>query len=311
LAVVTVLLGGPTSIAQIPAVTAKPDTTRIRIGEQIKLQLEVRHDPDVEIYWPQFPETFGRFEVVETGALESREMEDDIVETQSVVITSFDSGHHVVDPFSFSYRLPRVDTLTPLLTEGFAVDVTTVDVDTSQAFKPIVGPYSERKTFLEMLPYIAIPLIVAVLATALWLLWRSRRRRPKPVSATIPPDIKPGDWALQKLRELEQKKLWQHDMVKQHYVELTDILRIYIERQCHVSAIERTSAEIMLALGRKVSSDKLVGLNGLLGTADLVKFAKAKPLPDEHARWIRVAEEFVRDTNVPETQAQATDTPMD
>jgi hypothetical protein len=69
---------------------------------------------------------------------------------------------------------------------------------------------------------------------------------------------------------------------------LTDIARIYIEEEIHIPAMESTTSELISGL-RKVASQKkmklsketLLNLEKVLKQADLVKFAKSKPLDFE------------------------------
>lgn len=285
--------------AQTPQLKTTIDTATIRIGEQITVRFEVKHDPKVELYWPEMHETFGMFELVDAGAIETTSSGNQTLESRNIIITAFDSGYQVLEPFTFRYRLPNSDTLIPLESEAFMIRVNTVEVDTSQPIRPIVGPYTEKRTFTEMLPYFAIPLMIIVLAVALWLLWRSRKKKAALIETIITPDVPPHEWALQKLKELDEKKLWQQDLVKQHYVELTEILRIYIEKQLHVPAVEQTSDEIIRSLHGKAESGVLSQLKSLLQLADLVKFAKAHPLPDEHTRMMGIAVDFVKTTGQP------------
>jgi hypothetical protein len=96
------------------------------------------------------------------------------------------------------------------------------------------------------------------------------------------------------LSELESKQLWQQQQVKEYYIELTDIVRNYIEDRFKTPAMELTTDELLQKA--KVHRD-LIPYYGLLSiilqTADLAKFAKAQPLPQEHTDAIDKARELV------------------
>ena len=284
------------SFAQAPSLSTTIDTPHIRIGEQIEVNFTVTHSKDVEVYWPEFREVFGRFEVVDAGTPETKRHDDLMRDKRTVLITSFDSGYHVLEPFVFTYRLPEADTLIPLKSEPFMVRVASVDVDTSQPFKPIVGPYSERRTLPELLPYFLVPLMTVLAALLIWWLWRSRRKAPAEPSV-IPAHLTPHEWVIGRLEELDRKKQWSSpNGVKPHYVELTEVLRIYIEKQLDVPAVEQTSWEIIEGLHGKVKDEEVSKLQHLLEVADLVKFAKASPEAQEHPRCLQIGFDFVRST---------------
>jgi hypothetical protein len=94
---------------------------------------------------------------------------------------------------------------------------------------------------VELLPWI---LLVFGLAILVWYLFRYFRKRK--------PDTSPGIWkatepphvvALYELDRLRSEQLWQKGMIKEYYTRLTEIVRIYIERQFGVMAMEQTSNE--------------------------------------------------------------------
>ena len=94
--------------------------------------------------------------------------------------------------------------------------------------------------------------------------------------------------ALQRLNELDGKQLWQKNKIKQYYVELTDIVRTYIERELKIPALESTTDELMETIGDfntssslNIPNETVDKLNNLLKDADLVKFAKFKPLVND------------------------------
>lgn len=107
----------------------------------------------------------------------------------------------------------------------------------------------------------------------------------------------PHEIALEKLRAVEQEKIWQKGEVKRYYSELTDIIREYTELRFSFLAMESTTDEIIYKM-RNVVIDKeqKENLQELLQHADLVKFAKANPLPDEHKRYYDMAVGFVQKT---------------
>ena len=87
---------------------------------------------------------------------------------------------------------------------------------------------------------------------------------------------------------MDEKKLVEQNRIKLYYVELTDIVRTFIEREMNIPALESTSEELIETITDFNSSshlnipqETLAKLRRLLQEADLVKFAKMKPLLNE------------------------------
>jgi len=82
--------------------------------------------------------------------------------------------------------------------------------------------------------------------------------------------------------------LWQNNKIKEYYSELTEIVRGYIERELKVPALENTTDEVLAMIkdfknadSIETSKETIKKLKDLLQEADLVKFAKSKPLAIE------------------------------
>ena len=58
----------------------------------------------------------------------------------------------------------------------------------------------------------------------------------------------PFEEALQKLQELDNKLLWQNNEIKKYYSELTEIIRVFIEKELEITALEITTQELVLSL---------------------------------------------------------------
>ncbi len=81
--------------------------------------------------------------------------------------------------------------------------------------------------------------------------------------------------AEQRLRELFAKKYWTLDKQKLHFIELTDIMRWYVQKRYGIDAMEKTTMELNAAMRMKlIDRNHINVLTELLKQADFVKFAK-------------------------------------
>ena len=125
-----------------------------------------------------------------------------------------------------------------------------------------------------------------------------RQRKLDPEIFSIKPQEPAHVVAFRDLDRLKESKLLETGEVKQFYTRLTEISRIYIERQYGIPALERTTDEILDAFRKSNTEGSILDemLRELLELADLVKFAKEDPLPMENQTNLNNAYLFVQKT---------------
>jgi hypothetical protein len=179
------------------------------------------------------------------------------------------------------------------------LNVQTIPVDTALAIKDIKEPLSAPLTLREILPFIIIALIIFGLFVSGFFIirhFRNRKKAKKPFQKEKP-KLPAHVIALQDLDKLWNKKLCQSGHVKQHYSELTDIVRTYMENRWDINAMEMVSSEIIEALEPlHLSTEVIKKLEQTLNLADMVKFAKENPLPDENNASYHNIVDFVQMT---------------
>ncbi len=169
-----------------------------------------------------------------------------------------------------------------------------IPVDPKADIKDIKPPVSAPWKFEDVLPYLIGLLIVAALGYGYYYY---RKRQKAKAAAYIPPKpkIAPHTAALFALRELEDKKLWQAGKVKEYYSEVTDIIRTFFEGRWDFIALELTSDEILHHMQKIPESETVWDeMQSFFLTADLVKFAKFIPSPEDNEKELRWAYEIVR-----------------
>ena len=294
---VLLLMLSLTAKSQQPVASASLDTNSMLIGDQIGFNLQLQLPQDMPFRWPVFADTLtGEIEIVKRGTIDTTRLDNGMMRIdQKLTITAFDSGYYVVPPISFVVGTALDSTLE---TEPYLLNVFPVAVDTTQAIKPIKGPIEAPLTFIELLPWILLLLVVLVIAAGLFYYYKKRKKKQPVVLARPKLKVPPHRWALEELEKLRNEKLWQKDLVKHYHSRLTDIIRQYLDERFAIPAQEMTTPEIMQATyGIHLADKNLRELQQLLEMADLVKFAKYKPAPDEHNRSMVQAVDFVKETS--------------
>lgn len=120
---------------------------------------------------------------------------------------------------------------------------------------------------------IVFGVFIVAMGAILFYIYR-KNRRSKFEEVLLPPHVE----ANKALEQLHHRKLWQNDKHNLYYTLLTDILRRYISRRWEIRAMEFTTNETMEALRAfDIPNDSRLALHTILRTADMAKFAKAKP----------------------------------
>lgn len=108
--------------------------------------------------------------------------------------------------------------------------------------------------------------------------------------------MSPRERALEELRALLSKDLVSRNLVKEFYLELTMIVRLFIERGYHIRAPEQTTEEFLESAGKdsRFEPNVLGKLKSFLQSADLVKFAGFQPDQESTNDAIDRAKEFIK-----------------
>lgn len=289
------------AVSQQVAVISKIDTNSILIGDQINYTITVNVPTNYGVNFPVFTDKLSdNIDIVAQYNIDSNYSQDKriIALSKRVIITSFDSGSFVIPSFAVQFIKPSDTNIYEMYSDSLLLNVNTLAVDTNLAIRDIKAPLNAYFTFADFLPYIIGGLAFIAIVILSVYFYQKYKRKKNNIVQIKKPKIPPYKKALQDFESLRQKKLWQNDRIKEYHSELTDILRIYFENQLKIQALEKTTDEILEAFEKQNSDKRLYQmLSGILTLADLVKFAKQSPLPDQHDLSLQNAIEIVNITS--------------
>lgn len=266
--------------AQQKQVSTSLDKTKNKVGAEFKLTLKTTVDTSAQVVFPD-PKLIGALEVINSYKIDTVNLGARRSLVKQYGLTQFDSGR---------YTIPRIKVLIdnqPFYSDSLRVEVAPVSVDTLRQkmydIKPIATAPSDYSWIWKLL------LGLSFLGVASWFVYQYFKKRQQKITEDEVYKT-PIEKATQLLNTLEQKQLWQKGEVKAYYSELTNIARNYIEEAIEIPAMESTTAELIEALKRASVKKKMTltpetveNLERVLQQADLVKFAKSKPLDFEIA----------------------------
>jgi cell division protein YceG involved in septum cleavage len=285
---------------------AKLDSAHILIGDYLNVSLEVTAPKGKPVFITQLDdkalkEAEAPFDWIANSKFDTVFNNDFYTLKQTITITAFDSGSYVFPPIPIF----DMDTNMVAQTNSLFFEVSTIAVDTTAAIKDIKSiskiPFSFHELWMYVKEYALFVLVGwLVIGLIIYAVWRylKKKRAQKPLPVVKPkPKIKPHITALKELEKLRHKKLCEQGRTKEYYSELIDIVRIYMDDQWDIGAMEMVTSEIMEALkDTAIHEEVRKKLHQALTIADLVKFAKYNPFPTDHDMAFKDCKEFVERT---------------
>jgi len=260
-------------------VTTSIDSTKKKIGAEFKLTLKTDVDT---LYKVKFPEAknFGALEVIQSYKIDTVKNGARYELIKKYGLTQFDSGKYIIP------KIPVLINGKPIFSDSIKVEVNTIQVDTLKQKMYDIKDIAEVESPLgTWWIYILILLAITVAGFFIYKFIKKRLNQPKVEEIVFKSPIEKATTLLQ---QLETKELWQKGEIKDYYSELTDIAHNYIEEEINIPAMESTTSELIEGLRKaskqkklKLSNETVENLEKVLKQADLVKFAKVKPLDYE------------------------------
>ena len=301
------------TMAQQPevTVTARFDTSHILVGDHLHLQLTARTTAKSTLSFQSKDDwKMMNCEVLEAADAQHAEKDGQVRVWQDFVVTAFDTGRAVIAPIQVWADTALVACSDTLF---FYVDTLPVFVDTASAFRDIKLPLgglervekARSKIWLWLL-LVGVILALVALVVVFFKVWWPKLKKKRAIRQREIRRQSSGAIALGHIRELKAKELCQKGMTKEHYSELSVILRTYLDDQWDVNAMEMVTDEIMTALASlEVTEQQRLEIFSFLKISDLVKYARRQPPMEENALQIDNVTKFVRDTDQQEQQRRA------
>ena len=280
-------------------VGVKLDSARVMMGKTTTLHINIEQDKNVNgLLISLVPDTLNaKVEIADKGKADTTELGNNRLQIKrDIALQAFDPGTYQLPPISYVVGKDTIKSKQLTLT------VDSIKVDTEgkiKDFKPIIEiPFKLLDAVPDFISnywwawLLGIVLIAAAIFS--YLKWFKKGINPlKPIKKRLPP----YEEAMQALAKLKESNLWQNGQEKEYFTQLTDILRVYIDRRFNIKAVELTSSQIMEKIKQNeeahIANDQL---NNVLEVADFVKFANMHTLADDNEIAFQRAVNFVEQT---------------
>ncbi len=284
------------------------------LGEPIYLRLDIDAAAGTSVTVP-YQEAgeggLGRFKVEAVAPPEDKRNADGSQHLKRVIeLSAASSGKHRIPPLRLELVDARADHAgsaagkpQEILTDEIALEVAPVKTEAVGA-ELKAGP-GKLDPDVGGPPWMWILLgvsAVAVLGAGGVLVLRSRKQR-----AQVAARRSAYDEAVAKLGALEQRGAPDAESTDAWFVELSAIVRDYLEQRYEIRAPELTTEEFLQVASRNsnLKTDHRALLSAFLERADRVKFAGYRPDREESLASLEVARKFVEDTRLRATEGVA------
>ena len=248
----------------------------LTIGDDIKICIKADYPVNIELIPPSGQISDDVFVLKSGPDVKSKTRGGRRYDNYTYKLTTFETGHLGIPAFEF-FWYDSLGTQNSAFSPKKAIFIKSLlPADTSGLdIKDIIGPKPLPRHWW---PYILAGLVLLIIVALGYLLYR---RKIKAIEIHRVPAEPPYDIAIRELTLLKEKDLPGKGKIKQYYIELSNIIRRYIEGRFNINAVEATTYELKKIFKHpELSREEALNALSFLFRSDLVKFAKF--IPESH-----------------------------
>jgi hypothetical protein len=259
----------------VPTIHTVVDTSRVTVGDRIRLTVSVEHRVHEEVRWPDSVD-FGPFELLDMTRLDQETVNGGLRSGMQYTLTAFALGE--LELPSLDVRvIDAVGKDTVLSSEPWDITVVSVGQDDSHDIRDIKDPLAIPRNWLPLVLWLTAFATLGIIGFWLYRLYK-KERSPYDGIVQEEPARPPYEIALERLDQLAASGMAERGEIKPYYVAVSDIMREYVEGRYGVAALEMSTHEVVEALrGIGVEVEIRIAVERFLSDCDLVKFAKWRP----------------------------------
>jgi hypothetical protein len=275
------------AVAEDIKVRAGVDKNTVTIGERSRDTIEVNAAKGISFEFPPAPE----------GALGNLSVKEIIPskKKQTYILETFEPGKYTIPKIAIKYKKGGESTWLLRETDEVVVNVESVLAKhpNETDIRDIKGPLEFPSKYAWLAIFLAAALILLLGTIIVAYLGNKYRALKKEIRAKLPHEI-----AYERLEALKRKQWAELGLIEEYYVELSDIVRHYLEQRFNLRAPEMTTEEFLTKTKEEASfaPEHKSLLKDFLLHCDLVKFAKYGPSANEMELSFNAAKRLVDQT---------------
>jgi hypothetical protein len=215
------------------------------------------------------------------------------------VLTAWDSGHFVIPRTSLLFANKTITFPETFFKVRLSKKIEGKDIyDIDENFEKISDePFSFGHFFSK---YWYVLLFIVLLIMSIFLYFKFKKGNQDSVEMK---QLSLEEQIVLAIEELERNKWWAVGKLKEHYVQLSFIMRSYLSKRYSIHLLEKTTHETELLLTQKgVEKGIIENIILILSQSDFVKFAKSEPEEITAVRLSALAKKIVQETTIMATK---------
>lgn len=278
IAVLIILLASIPAGAQI-SIRVSADKDKILIGEPIQLSVDAYMPLGSSVQWFR-SDTIPHFEINNRSVIDTSQDIDGKKMSQTLTITSFDSGRWQIPPFEV------IIDGQPNYSDSIEIDVAFISFDPKEDYRDIKDIIRVKNNSVAYVPWIIAAAALICLAVLYFIL--RKKKKPAPVHVPKDPVVSAYEEAMKALTKIGKEGAEQMGE-KKYYTAINDTLRKYVSRKFKIPTFERTNEELIMQLSRmNIPKEAFAKLSRSLRMADYVKFAKYRPSEEDNKNNLEI-----------------------
>jgi hypothetical protein len=257
------------------SIVLTPQKQKLKTGEKLNVDVLFSWQDGVTAAVPAIPQPFGDWVVVSqhAGSLKKNPNTGIWERTDKLTLMTYLDGKVELPAISAKVQVPKQGELE------VRSAVITLEVDPKLNKKgELEAGVRDVKNPIWMISIWQILLAVLVALILLFIIaWYSQKAGLLDLSQKHELARPPEETAREKLKALKNSPLLESGNFKEYYIELTNILRSYLEGRYSISALDRTTSELMKELKHILERKDIATFRDLLERSDVIKFAKGSP----------------------------------
>ncbi len=267
-----------TNAADPVSIKTQVDITQPTLGDILIYSIRVNHDSDIVIYTPEYVIPEG-FEKVENGKKIPRKVNNQTAQEFWLKLRVDKTGLLTIPAIPLGFDAP--DQNNKIVKGKIMTAEVNVDV---QSLLQLEGKTSDIKD-IKPIFYIKAPwvhyiwkalgvLCLLALAYFIWKNWQKKADEKLEPLTLLTAEQK----ALKELQKLKSRELMKLGLIREHFFELSEIFRRYMENRYRFPAQEWTTEEIISHFKglSDLNEKQKLQARTILTESDKVKFAKAE-----------------------------------
>jgi hypothetical protein len=260
------------------------DKAKVTTGDIITYTITMKHALDVIPNTPDF-NAISKFNIIGYPVSEPKEIKTGVFEQKySVELRADQVGTYNISPIRIPFKVKEKNTDKYISGEAHSQNIT---IEVASVLR-LQGEPTDIKDIKDIVavgrdwvPWFFWGLNIILLTIILYLLWKYRKKNhPNHIKDEIV--LSAHEIALRELDKLKNKGLLQSGDAREHFFKLSEILRRYLGKRYLFPALDWTTEEITAYFKNqeKIELPTQTEANRILNKSDLIKFAKAKALPE-------------------------------